>query len=67
MATVVVPREYGYVVLVAVGSTFMLVWKGVMVSVIFLRAQLFLRLGLVKLKKDLTVLQSFNQYPNHKF
>lgn len=35
MATVVVPREYGYVVLVAVGSTFMLVWKGVMVSVVF--------------------------------
>uniref|UniRef100_A0A1B6GGH5 Glutathione S-transferase 3, mitochondrial n=2 Tax=Cuerna arida TaxID=1464854 RepID=A0A1B6GGH5_9HEMI len=28
MVTIVVPKEYGYVVLVAVGSTFMLMWKG---------------------------------------
>ncbi|XP_054262771.1 microsomal glutathione S-transferase 3-like isoform X2 [Macrosteles quadrilineatus] len=32
MATIVVPREYGYVILVGVGSAFMLVWKGIKVG-----------------------------------
>ncbi|KAG8253364.1 hypothetical protein J6590_035357 [Homalodisca vitripennis] len=32
MVSILVPKEYGYVVLVAVGSTFMVMWKGIKVG-----------------------------------